>query len=406
MRYGKNLKRLLKIAQTGSLEAWQEVKAEAESEELPPGFDTEKLEGTAAAAKTLTDSAAKAKSVFDSLSAEERQAAKSIISSEQFLNAARTGAKYASASNMIDVMLIKAASRFIDESEAISIIRDINLYRSQNNIPKKIASKNIFESIYLEKISAFDAIISDEKLLAGSSISKISKSYSSQIRKEAGIGSSITGFLGKAWGFTKVLAGTLLPIGFLIWSAYDLYNAYTEDQRALEEIKKSYSDLGDENSLLDPSYILNLINENKNDPEAMLRIVRLNKISKFYKKNWYAMIWSAAMATLSIIELFLAGVTGGVSALVIGGLKAILKGAALFGPVSTGMFDVGTQEYNQNLVRIATISDQKIEELGGQLSEPEAGNSNDYDSSESSNFSAEEQDAISQFRQLQSKLGT
>ena len=401
MRIDKNLKRLLKIAQNGSVEAWQAVKAEAESRDLPPGFQTDGLENTAAAAAQLTEKATEAKKALGGLSAEEMQVAKSVVSSDKFLNAAKSGAMVL-ASTMFDLILIKSGSRHMDKSEITEIVREANIYRSLNTVQIKIASRNEFESAYFEKISAFDMMLSDSEFLKTSSILKISQKYSNSIIKEADLSSGIKslwsgakGVLGKTMGLAGGLFFKLLPFGFMIWAAHDLYNAYNADEKALEELRATYSDLGDEDSLLDSKYILKLINEHKNDPESMLRIVRLNKIAIYYKKNWYAQIWAAAMIVMEVVGLILTGLTAGFFAIVMGLLKSILMGAAIFGPIATGFFDVGEEEYIQNLTRIATIADYNIENAGTTTVEPvEEGNTS----------STSDEEALEMFEKLKGNM--
>lgn len=372
MRFNKNLKRLLKIAQNGSAEAWQAVKAEAESDDLPPGFQTDGLENTAAAAQQLTEKANEAKKVISGLSAEEKQVAQGIISSEKFLNAARAGSKVL-ASTIADTILIKSGSRYMSESEITEIVREINIYKNLNPAKIKVASGNDFEIAYFERISAFNMMLSDLEFLKTSSILKISRRYSSSLIKEADLGSGIKslwngtkGMLGKTFG----LFSKLLPFGFIIWGFYDLYQGYKKEHAGIEELKSTYSDLGSEDLLLDAGYISKLINEYKNDPDAMLRIVRLNKIAIFCKKNWYAQIWAAALIGMEVVGLIITGLTGGAFAFVMGILKSMLMGAAIFGPVSTGFFNAGTEDYIQNLTRIATIADYNIENAKSETVQP------------------------------------
>lgn len=401
MKFNKNLKRLLKIAQNGSVEAWQAVKEEAESRDLPPGFQTDGLENTAAAAAQLTEKATEAKKALGGLSAEEMQVAKSVVSSDKFLNAAKSGAMVL-ASTMFDLILIKSGSRHMDKSEITEIVREANIYRSLNTVQIKIASRNEFESAYFEKISAFDMMLSDTEFLKTSSILKISQKYSNSIIKEADLSSGIKslwggtkGVLGKTLGLAGGLFFKLLPFGFMIWAAHDLYKAYNSNIKALEELKATYSDLGDEDSLLDAKYILQLINDHKNDPESMLRVVRLNKIAIYYKKNWYAQIWAAAMIAMEAVGLILVGLTGGVFAVVMGLLKSILTGAAIFGPVATGFFDVGEEDYVQNLTRIATIADYNIENAETATMGPEK---------EANTSSTSDDEALEMFEKLKGNM--
>jgi hypothetical protein len=397
MRYAKNLKRLLKIAQNGSVEAWQEVKAEAESDELPPGFQTDGLENTAAAAEKLTEKANEAKKVISGLSAEEKQVAQSIISSEKFLNAARVGSKVL-ASTIADTILIKSGSRYMLESEITEIVREINLYKNLNPIQVKVASGNDFEIAYFERISAFNMMLSDSEFLKTSSILKISRRYSPSIIKEADLSSGLKslwsgtkGMLGKTLG----LFSRLLPFGFIIWGFYDLYQGYKKEHDAIEELKSTYSDLGNEDLLLDAGYISKLITEHKNDPETMLRIVRLNKIATFCKKNWYAQIWAAALIGMEVVGLIITGLTGGAFAFVMGLLKSMLMGAAIFGPVATGFFNAGTEDYVQNLTRIATIADYNIDGAA-----PDTTNT----AEESGSPSASDEEALEMFEKLKGNM--
>lgn len=397
MRYAKNLKRLLKIAQNGSVEAWQEVKAEAESDELPPGFQTDGLENTAAAAEKLTEKANEAKKVISGLSAEEKQVAQSIISSEKFLSAARAGSTVL-ASTIADTILIKSGSRYMLESEITEIVREINLYKNLNPIQVKVASGNDFEIAYFERISAFNMMLSDSEFLKTSSILKISRRYSPSIIKEADLSSGLKslwsgtkGMLGKTLG----LFSRLLPFGFIIWGFYDLYQGYKKEHEAIEELKSTYSDLGNEDLLLDAGYISKLITEYKNDPETMLRIVRLNKIATFCKKNWYAQIWAAALIGMEVVGLIITGLTGGAFAFVMGLLKSMLMGAAIFGPIATGFFNAGTEDYVQNLTRIATIADYNID--GGASDTANT-------AEESGSPSASDEEALEMFEKLKGNM--
>ena len=130
MRYGKNLKRLLKIAQENNTADWQAVKAEIESPELPPGLvDVEAVQESNESAKELMSKAQEAKASVDSMSDEEKKSLGEGWNDKEFWDMASqaSGGKI-SISGLIDALFVKKASEYMDRNDAIEIMREINLY--------------------------------------------------------------------------------------------------------------------------------------------------------------------------------------------------------------------------------------------------------------------------------------
>lgn len=387
------IKKLLKLAQEGNLEAWLAVKAEAENPELPPGMiDEAVVESGAEVGKNLIVKGAEAEKVVTSMTPEELEELRMFMndSKSKKLTSGMSGELTASA--MIDFMLIKQASKYISKNDAIELVREINIYQNLHGSGIKIASSNSLERVLFEKEAAFDLMLSDESHSVRSSFLKISKKYSGKITKEGGslwqsakdigsaaldLGSKAVGGGGKALSYVgrgiKSSFGLLfkwMPVIGVVWSAYYAVDYFKEQKKAFDSAKKLFSEFGDDNNLLDADHISELISTFKDDPEKMLKITQLNKLAKYYKDKCLNMWYSVSDVLFNIVETIgLVAVAAGTIAS--GGWAAtILWVIPLIGgligvgfSVATTFFDYGLEAFTENTTKILSICGEKIENL-------------------------------------------
>jgi len=371
MRNLKKIKRLLKVAQEGSLEAWQQVKAEAESEALPPELDVSGVEESAGVAEDLSEKAEAARQSLESLTSEEKSTLQEASSEPGFIDKViASGNIKSAASSIIDTLFLKAASKKIGKNAAAAIIRDINIYSSLENFEIKIASRNSFETTLIRKKEAFDRMLSDENFLKEASSKYLMVKNSNFM---SGLAEGISGAAGAIGrGLKAALSGVwsfiwkVFPIFTLIYSVQDGYNSYNMVEASVKKVVSNFSDLGTEESLLDPEYISKLIEEFGNIPEKILRVTRLNKIAIFYKKHWYNMWYSVASAIEDIISIILTFFTAGVATVatrVASIVSTILGFGSFFGSLGTSFLDIGVSGYVSNNKTISTIAGTHISEL-------------------------------------------
>ncbi len=375
MRSLGKIRKLLKIAQEGSIEIWQQVKEEAESEELPPELDVASIQESAKVAEDLGEKAEAAKKSAESLTDEEKSTLKEASSEPGFLEKVMSSGNIeASASFVIDTLFVKAASKKIGRKRATAIIRDINIYSSLHGSNLKIASRNSIELALIRKKEAFDKMLSDEIFLKNASPEYLMIKKSDFMSGLKGLAEGISGAVGSIGsGIKTVLSGVwgfiwkVFPIITLFSSIKDGYNSYSMVQESLKKIVSNFSDLGSEESLLDPKHISGLIEEFKNIPETLLRVTKLNKIAMFYKQHWYNIWFSVASAVEDIISIVLLFFSGGISAVVarVAGIIGIILGfGSLFGSLATSFFDLGVGDYIENSKTISGIAGEHISEIG------------------------------------------
>lgn len=403
------LSKLIKLAAQDELKAWQAVKAEVESDQLPEGIiDVAAIQESATAAQNLMAKAKEAKSAADSMSEEEKKEAEAAIKDPQFQgviqSAISAGPKAAIASSIIDQLLVKSASKYIAEEDAIQIVKEINLYNRLNGLEVKIASRSDFSRILFEKEAAFEKMCQDGEFLSESNFFKISCKYSDGMTKQATEGTSLwqgvknmgskalelggkgLGYVGTGLKYGFKFLGTIMPFVGVLWAAKDAYESYENVNKSLEGLKSHFSDLGNEDSLVDPKYIGGLISKFGNDPEKLLRVAQLNKVAEFYKKNWwnqwYSVLWfiSDLIFSVGVIAALVGsgGTAAGVGAVIMApleimteqilGKKAVwLAGKAglgsLAGSLATSLFGVGLGDYETNKKSISTLADTKIQSL-------------------------------------------
>jgi hypothetical protein len=300
-----------------------------------------------------------------------------------------SGGSTVTASGFIDALFVKSASYHVTKSEAMEIIREINLYKNLKGIEIKIASRNDLMKSFLEKEEAFNRMCEDRDFLVGSSLFRISSKYSKDLIKKADAGSSIwstvKNFGSKALetGLTAIrhplkFLGTVLPFVGLVLNAKYAYEAYENVEKALKGIENKFSDLGNEDQLTDADYIGSLIEKFASDPEQLLRVAQLNKVAKFYLNNWYEQWFNLAMfisdLLFSIGIVVTAAGTGGLSAAIMLPLQSMLKGiflkAATWGGLSgaagsIGMkyFDVGLGDFVKNNDHIRHIAETNLRNM-------------------------------------------
>jgi hypothetical protein len=283
-------------------------------------------------------------------------------------------------SKIIDILFVKEASKYFSKKESIAILRDINIYQSLFSEPVKIASKKVsLQSSLFQKQFYFEKMCSDWNYLAGSEIKKISsRKESLRLQKEAislggawsgiknvgkGIGGSVlSGIKSTFFGLVK-----FFPFVGLVWGTYNAYNSFKKYQSSEASIKSNFSDLadGDSDQLLNPTFIGSLIDKFRDDPESLLRVAQLNKISKYYKEEflnfWYSLAWAISDLITSGAIILTGGATivaKGILAWIVNtlGVKA-LGFTAIAGPLATGFLDFGIREYSDNSIGIKTIAE-------------------------------------------------
>ena len=288
MKNSVKIKRLLKLAQEGNLEAWMAVKAELESPNLPPGLiDEAVIQESNAAAEKLVANTQEAKAKIDGLSEEDKKEFTSLVSNPEILEAAMS--KVSTASEKIDLLFVKIASRYIEEDDAINFIRNINLYKNLNGLENKIASKNDLARALAEKEFAFEKLSADKDFLIKSGLTKISSKYQSGFTKEANswlsdAGKAISDSAGEAMKaikgagsfgrmgrlFFKFL-GTILPFVGVWMAGKELLHSHNNVSKSLDLVKKQFSDLGDSENLLQGKYISQMISKFSNDIMTIIK---------------------------------------------------------------------------------------------------------------------------------------
>jgi hypothetical protein len=391
------IKKLLKLAQEGNLEAWQATKKEAENPELPPGIiDEPVVEAAVEVGENLIQEGKKAGEVLNSMTPEEIEELRALLNDPKRPTLGASGEMTASA--MIDFMLIKQASKYISKNDAIELVREINIYQNLHGSGVKIASSNSLERVLFEKEAAFDLMLSDKSPSVRSSFLKISQKYSVKITKEGGslwqsakdigsaaldLGSKAVGGGGKALSYVgrgikssfKLLFKWMPVIGIAL-SAYFVVDYFKEQKKAFDSAKKLFSEFGDDNNLLDAEHISELISTFKDDPEKMLKITQLNKLAKYYKDKCLNMWYSVSDIIFNIIETIgLVAIAAGTIAS--GGWAAfffwvipLIAGLAGAGfSVATTFFNYGLEAFTENTTKILSFCGEKIEQLSGSSDE-------------------------------------
>jgi len=430
MKNHLKIKRLFKLAQDESLEAWQAVKAEVESEELPPGIlDVAAIQESVSAAEKVKEKAVEAKAAVDALPPEDKKKFGEIMSSGEGWEIASTSK---SASEVVDRFFVKVASEYFGKNDASKIIREINLYQSLNGLGNKVASKEDLSLILREKVAAFEAMCGDGSFYSSLAINKVSVKHQKNLVKfaEAGgiwegikgvgskaleLGGKALSGVGKATKYVFKFLGTIIPFVGVFWAGYDMYKAYQNVTKSVDGIKKNFSDLGNEDSLIDSEYIGSLIKKYSNDPEALLRVAQLNKVADFYKENWrdaiYSALWFIADLITSIVIICGIAATGGAATIVapLGEMMAAAlgKGAArllvamglspLIG-MAQNYFGIGTGTYKENSATILALSDSAIGRLSS--GSEEASSSSEGEAGSQS----EEEEALEALKLLQQNM--
>lgn len=400
MKRTSNLSRLLKLSQQDNTEAWQAVLEEVNNPNLPSGLDLEGIHESAESAKNLETKINQSKKSAGTFSAEDVKDLERMVKDPEVLKivsqysgdeASQAEDQAKAASQIIDTLFIKEASKYFSKKESAAILRDINLYQSLNSMPTKIASNKVdLESALFQKQFYFKKMCSDLNYLSGSEIRKISiEKESANLQKEAiSLGGVWDGIkevgqgIGKA--VTKGISSTFssifkfLPFIGLVLAIYEGYESFKKAQSSENMIKSHFSDLadGDLDQLLNPTFIGSLIDKFSNDPERLLKIVQLNRVSRYYKQEflnvWYSVAWA-------ISDLIISGsiiLTGGAAAVAKGIMAWVVKTlgfAAIAGPLATGFLDFGTREYSDNEIKIKTIAETNLKSASSveRESEPE-----------------------------------
>jgi hypothetical protein len=393
------IKKLLKLAQEGNLEAWQAVKAEAENPELPPGMiDEAVVESAVEVGEDLTRKGKEAETAVKSMTPEDKKELRMLLNDRKFKELTSDMSGKMTASAMIDLMLIKQASKYISKNDAIELVREINIYQNLHGSGVKIASSNSLERVLFEKEAAFDLMLSDESHSVRSSFLKISQKYSGKITKEGGslwqsakdigsaaldLGSKAVGGGGKTLSYVgrgikssfRLLFKWMPVIGIAL-SAYFAIDYFKKQKKAFDSAKKLFSEFGDDNNLLDAEHISELVSTFKDDPEKMLKITQLNKLAKYYKDKCLNMWYSVSDIIFNIIETIglvatVAGTiaSGGWAALFFWVIPLIAGLIGAGASVATTFFDYGLEAFTENTTKILSFCGEKIEQLSGSSDE-------------------------------------
>lgn len=406
MKNSVKIKRLLKLAQEGNLEAWMAVKAELESLNLPPGLiDEAVIQESNAAAEKLVANTQEAKAKIDGLSEEDKKEFTSLVGNPEILEAAMS--KVSTASEKIDLLFVKIASRYIEEDDAINFIRNINLYKNLNGLENKIASKNDLARALAEKEFAFEKLSADKDFLIKSGLTKISSKYQSGLTKRAEsfferVTKEVGGAAGKAMeavrgagSFGKMgrlffkFLGTILPFVGMWMAGKEFLHSFNNVNKSLDLVKKQFSDLGEPDSLVQSKYISQLILKFSNDPEKLLRVTQLNKVAEFYESNWwdriYSALWFASDFLTSIAVIVAAaatvstgGIAAGIGAVIMAPLAVMAEGvlgkslakwtlraglSSTAGALGKAWFGLGLGGFEENKESITAVTDAAIERL-------------------------------------------
>jgi len=379
-----NLSRLLKLAQQDKSHAWQAVLDEVNNPGIPSGIGLEGIEESAESAKNLEVKINQAKQAPGTFSPDDAKDLEQMMKDPDLLKTitnlsngggAQSDDQAKAASQIIDTLFVREASRYFSKKESAAILRDINLYQSLNSETIKIASNKVsLESVLLKKQFYFEKMCSDYNYLAVSEISKISSQKEGlRLQKEAislggiwsgikEVGKGIAGLVPKGIKSTFSSLFKFLPFVGLIWATYEAYHSFEKAKSYEMSIKSHFSDLaeGDSEQLLNPTFIGSLIDKFSDDPETLLKVAQLNKVSEYYKEEflniWYSVAWA-------ISDLILSGaiiLTGGVAAVAEGIISWIVKSlgfVSIAGPVATGFLDFGIREYSDNKINIKTIAE-------------------------------------------------
>lgn len=196
-----------------------------------------------------------------------------------------------------------------------------------NNSISKFDQQQLTELQNAAKSGALDAMIAQLQTKSA----RISQRQK-EISKRAGFMSSMFSFGGK-----------LLPVIGVIWAGYDAYHNWVASEAAASAIKNHFVEFGSGDDLFHPDYIANLIQKNRDNPEKMLSIAKLNKIAKFYKIENLGKWFSGAMSLLSFVETIAMVPSFGLSALATGFWGGVL---AAIGITSAGA-DVAVETFGQ-----------------------------------------------------------
>jgi len=391
VKRNSNLSRLLKLAQQDNSAAWQAVLTEVTDPSVPSGFGLEGIEESAESAKDLEAKINEVKEEPGTFSADDAKDLEEMMkdpdllktisdlsNGSDFSNGMDIPDQEKAGSKIIDTLFIKEASKYFSKKESIAILRDINIYQSLNFEPVKIASKKVsLQSSLFQKQFYFEKMCSDWNYLASSEIKKISSQRESlRLQKEAiSLGEAWSGIknVGKgiggsvASGIKSTFSGLfkILPFVGLVWGTYNAYNSFKKYQSSEASIKSNFSDLadGDSDQLLNPTFIGSLIDKFRDDPESLLRVAQLNKISKYYKEEflnfWYSLAWAISDLIASGAIILSGGATA-VATGIVSWIARALGFTAIAGPLATGFLDFGIREYSDNRIGIKTIAEMNL----------------------------------------------
>lgn len=174
------------------------------------------------------------------------------------------------------------------------------------------------------------------------------------------------GFFGSMFS----IGGRLLPVIGLIWSGYYAYHDWLASEAAAATIRSHFGEFGSGDDLFHPDYISGLIQKNKEDPEKMLSLAKLNKVAKFYKVENIGKWLNGAMALLSVIDTIAVFAPGGAIAVMMkgfyGGILVALGIGAGAADAAVEVFGQLTEGFSANSEAIKTIATEKI---GSQVSQ-------------------------------------
>lgn len=258
-----------------------------------------------------------------------------------------------------DLIFVKIASKYFTKSESEAILQEIYRFAWRKTPLVKDAS------LVPDKVYWLKKLCSDTAAFKNTELYDISLKYSDQpLMKSSGVVDSAKGLAGSLFGKVKGLFGVafkFLPIIGVFWSMYEAYHDWNKLSAASAAIKANFVALGDEGSLFKPEYIKSLVIINKDAPERLLEVTKLNKLAAFYHKHflsiWYDAAWFVADLIASIALVGSGGIFGAAAGLVaaIGSVAGI--GSAI-GMIGTEFFNLGMSEFKENSLMIKGIAEK------------------------------------------------
>lgn len=356
------ISKLLKLcAETENNDIWSAILAEASNDEVDYSQYPEMkilLDSAAGAAKIKKD-AVKVADDVSSFTSEDLAMLRELGKDPSIVKELLSGG--ATTASLKDLIFVKVASRSFSVEESETILQEISRFARTNKSLYKVAGD--------DKIFWLRKLCSNPEEFKKTELYDISLKYSTNgLLKSAGIIDSVKGLAGGLFGKVKNffgLAFKYLPFIGVVWSIYDAYHNWNELTSASDAIKANFATLGDKDSLFQADYIKSLVVANKDNPETLLEVTKLNKLAAFYHENflsvWYDAAWFVSDLIASI-ALVASGGTFGAA----GGIVAVIGSVAgigsAIGMIGTEFFNLGMSDFRDNSLGIRSIAEKNMAE--------------------------------------------